>query len=138
MADVTTGRSRATWALTALVGLCAAALLVVGVRALLRATGVLAIDAFEQVQGGAGQLGIFSDEALRTTEGLTAGIASAAALVCLFLLTGLLRLRPAAREGVMGVFGLGGLALALRSLSGLAQGGQNAPRGSSAVSPYSR
>lgn len=122
-------RHTVTWAVTALVAVAAAVPLAVGVRALLRATGLVGIDQFAEIQDGAGAMGLFSAEALRVAEGLTAAVGLGVGILCLVLTLGLSRLRAWAREGVMGVFGLGGGAVVLLALSGLDQGGPNAAEG---------
>jgi len=122
-------RHALTWIVTAGVAVAAAVPLAVGTGALLRATGVVGIDQVAEVQGGAGAMGLFTVEALRVAEGLTAAVGLGVGMLCLVLTLGLYRLRAWAREGVMGVFGLGGGAVVLLSLSGLDQGGPNAASG---------
>lgn len=122
-------RHSLTWTVTALVAVAAAVPLVTGTRALLRATGVVGIDQVVEVRGGAGGMGLFSAEALRMAEGLAAAVDLGVGTLCLVLTIGLYLLRAWAREGVMGLFGLGGVAVVLLSLSGLGQGGPNAAAG---------
>ena len=114
-------RHAVTWSALVLCALVTVALLAAGIRALLRATGVVAIDSYAEIQGGAGQLGLFDEEQLRLGESITAAVALGAGFFCLLLTLGLLRSKQWAREGAMGVFGLGGLVLGLLAVSGLSQ-----------------
>ena len=122
-------RRGATWTVLVFSTATTAFALLVGVRALLRAAGVVGIDVAAEVQGGAGSAGIFDEEQIRNTDGMFAMIILGVALACLVLTVGLATFRPWAREGALGLFGLGGLALGLLSFSGLGRGAPNAPLG---------
>ncbi|HZI96052.1 MAG TPA: hypothetical protein VFD41_00850 [Actinomycetales bacterium] len=122
-------RQGATWTVLTFSALATAVALYAGVRALLRAAGVIEIDLFAEVQGGAGAVGVFDEQQLRNSEGMFALIVLGVALVCLILTVGLATFRSWAREGAMGMFGIGGLAIGLLSFSGLSQGAPNAPMG---------
>ena len=55
-------RGAATWTVLVFSAAVTAIALLAGGRALLRATGVIDIDVFAEVQAGAGQVGVFSEE----------------------------------------------------------------------------
>lgn len=126
---VSASRRPATILVTTAVAAVAVLLLLAGTRAYLRMAGVLSIDMSDDARRRAGQMGLFTIEERRTAEGLTAVLALGACLLCVVLAIGLLRLRSWAREGVMGVFGLGGVAVALLSLAGLGRDAANAMEG---------
>lgn len=114
-------RSGATWSLLAVTGGLTAAAVFAVVQSVLRATGVVAVTDEQSLDSGIGQYGLFGAEGLRTAEGLSLLVTVPIAVACLVLLVGLVRFRPWAREGVLGMFGLGGSCLLLFAVAGTTQ-----------------
>jgi hypothetical protein len=110
-------RSAATRWLLLLTALVTALPVVSAILSLLRVTGVVEVD----VDGSSGALGFFDERALRIAEGISLVVTLPVALTCVVVLAGLVGWADWAREGALGVFGLGGLLLLVFSLNGLTQ-----------------
>lgn len=120
------GRSGATWSLLALTSIVTA-LAVFGVaQSLLKASGIMAVTAEDALESGVGQYGFFGARGLRIAEGISTVVTLPIAVACLLVLVSLASFRPWAREGALGVFGLGGAWLLTFSVSGVAQDPSNA------------
>jgi hypothetical protein len=117
--DERPARSPATWLLLLLCALATALPGVFAVSSLLTALGVREVDAREAARSGAGLVGVYGADAVRTSEGFAAVLVGAAALVGLVLLVGLVRWRTWAREATLAVFGLVGAFLCLFSTAGV-------------------
>jgi hypothetical protein len=115
------GRSAATWWLLALSGLITAGAVFGVVRSVLRASGIVAVSDRDALESGVGQHGFFGAEGMRVAEGISLVATVPIAVACLVVLVGLATFRPWAREGALGVLGLGGSLLLVFSLSGVLQ-----------------
>ena len=123
-------RGAATWSLLLLTAALTALPLASVIRSALVATGVRDLAPGTAARSRAGLVGIYGEDALRTSEGLAALLVTGpAAVVGLIVLGGLLTWRGWAREAALGVFGLLGVVVCLFSLTGLAEQGRNAGLG---------
>ena len=120
------GRSGATWWLLALTSLITAIAVLGVVQSLLKASGIISVTAQDAFESGIGRYGFFGARGLRIAEGVSLVMSLPIAVTCLLVLVGLARFQPWAREGALGVFGLGGALLLIFSLSGVAQDPSNA------------
>jgi hypothetical protein len=123
--DERPARSAATWLLLLLCAIATALPAVFAVSSLLTALGVREVDAREAALSGAGLVGVYGADAVRTSEGFAAVLVGAAAVVGLILLVGLVRWRTWAREATLAVFGLVGVFLCLFSTAGVAGEARN-------------
>lgn len=115
-------RSPLTWTAVAASAALTVLLAVPALLSLLRALGVLEIDLEQSVRDRTQLVGVGNTESSqRIGEGFLAAMTLPMALVGLVLTIGIARLRPWAREGGIGVFGLGGALLVLLSVHGLLQ-----------------
>lgn len=91
------------------------------VQSLLKASGIITVTDEDALESGVGRYGFFGARGLRIVEGLNLVATLPIAVSCLVLLMGLVMFRPWAREGALGLFGLGGSFLLIFSLSGVMQ-----------------
>lgn len=113
VSDTPARRGPASWGLIVLATAVTALPVGNAVLSALRASGVLSVE------GGAGAFGFFDERGVRVAEGISLVVTIPVALACLAVLAGLFAQEEWAREGALGVFGLGGLLLLVLSLNGL-------------------
>ncbi len=118
VSDTSPRRGPASWWLLVLATLVTALPVGNAVLSALRASGVLGVEV-DPAEGGAGAFGFFDEQGLRIAEGISLLVTLPVAIACLVVLVGLFGQREWAREGALGVFGLGGLLLLVFSLNGL-------------------
>ena len=125
-------RSGTTWAALSLATAVAAVPVASATSSALKALGVVDVSRQAALDARLGDAGFSYDErGIRTAEGVAALVEGPVAVAFLIVLAGLWTWRPWAREGAFGVYGLGGAALSVLSLSGLSQDppGRNAGLG---------
>lgn len=112
-------RSGATWSLLGLATVVTAMPVWSAVTSVLKAAGVITVEAEAVVDENLGTFGFFDERGIRVAEGMAAIVSIPVAVSCLIVLLGLVRWKEWAREAALGVFGLIGAFLLILSVNGL-------------------